>query len=123
MGVCSNMKKKILFIFSMIILFIGGYFLVDEYNKRQLVQDAQEKAEEFILQNYEGIETVEINPDNYHFDPMEGLSIGGKVNNNDDLYFHVLFMIHHNEIRDVHSIVTAPNFPSKKEDCVNDFCQ
>src|SRR5699024_12514421 len=104
MGVCPNMKKKILFIFSMIILFISGYFLVDEYNKRQLVQDAQEKAEEFILQNYEGIETVEINPDNYHYDSMESLSIGCKLNNNDDLYLHVISIVSDNDFWDVHII-------------------
>src|SRR5699024_6389088 len=64
------MKKKLLLIFLIIIIFIGGYFVLNEYKKKNLVNDAQEKAEKYVMNNYEGVESVQVTPDNYRFKPM-----------------------------------------------------
>ena len=66
------MKRKLLIILSIIILIIGGYFVMNEYKKKRLVNEAQEKAEEYVLENFEDVESIQITPDNYHFDPMGG---------------------------------------------------
>ena len=110
------MKKKLLIIFSIIFLYIVGYFILNEYKKKQLVNEAQEKAEEYVIENYEDIESVQITPDNYHFDPMGGLSVGGHVNNKDHLTFNISFFIDNNEVGEVISIVEAPDFPPEKDE-------
>ena len=110
------MKKKLLIIFSIIFLYIVGYFILNEYKKKQLVNEAQEKAEEYLIENYEDIESVQITPDNYHFDPMGGLSVGGHVNNKDHLTFNISFFIDNNEVGEVISIVEAPDFPPDKDE-------
>src|SRR5699024_8763952 len=99
------MKKKLLIILSIIVLIIGGYFVMNEYKKKRLVNEAQEKAEEYLKENYDDIESVQVTPDNYHFDPMGGLSVGGHINNNDELYFNITFPIEKNEVGKVESIV------------------
>src|SRR5699024_4155386 len=110
------MKKKLLIIFSIIFLYIVGYFILNEYKKKQLVNEAQEKAEEYVIENYEDIESVQITPDNYHFDPMGGLSVGGQENNKDHLTFNISFFIDNNEVGEVISIVEAPDFPPDKDE-------
>src|SRR5699024_9546564 len=109
-------KKNVLIIFSIIFLYIVGYFILNEYKKKQLVNEAQEKAEEYVIENYEDIESVQITPDNYHFDPMGGLSVGGHVNNKDHLTFNISFFIDNNEVGEVISIVEAPDFPPEKDE-------
>src|SRR5699024_7490120 len=64
------MKRKLLIILSIIILIIGGYFILNEYKKKRLVNEAQEKAEEYLMENYEDVESVQVTPDNYRFDPI-----------------------------------------------------
>lgn len=71
------MKKKMLIILSIIVLFIGGYFVLNEFKKKQLVNEAQKKAEEYVMKNFEDVESVQINTDNYHFKPMGTLGVGG----------------------------------------------
>src|SRR5699024_8450483 len=74
---CNFMKRKLLIILSIIILIIGGYFILNEYKKKRLVNEAQEKAEEYLKENYDDIESVQVTPDNYRFKPMGTLGIGG----------------------------------------------
>ena len=64
------MKKKLLIILSIIVLIIGGYFVLNEFKKKRLVNEAQEKAEIYVIENYENIESVQIATDNYDFSPM-----------------------------------------------------
>src|SRR5699024_9773543 len=109
------MKKKLLIILSIIVLIIGGYFVMNEYKKKRLVNEAQEKAEEYLKENYDDIESVQVKPDNYHFDPMGGLSVGGHINNNDELYFNITFPIEKNEVGKVESIVESHDFPDRKD--------
>src|SRR5699024_2994380 len=104
------MRKKLLIILSIIIIFIGGYFVLYEFNNKQLVNEEQEKAEEDMMENYEGLKSVQVTPDNYHFDPMGGLSVGGHINNNDELYFNITFPIEKNEVGKVESIVESHDF-------------
>src|SRR5699024_11312433 len=90
---------------------IGGYFILNEYKKKRLVNEAQEKAEEYVLENFEDVESIQIISDNYHFDPMGvgGFSVGGYINNNEDVSFNALLTVDGNKVQEVTSIVTAPN--------------
>jgi len=112
------MKRKLLIILSIIILIIGGYFILNEYKKKRLVNEAQEKAEEYVLENFEDVESIQIISDNYHFDPMGvgGFSVGGYINNNEDLSFNALLTVDGNKVQEVTSIVTAPNFPDRRDE-------
>lgn len=110
------MKKKLLIILLIIIIFVGGYFVLNELKKKHLVNEAQEKAEKYVIVNYEDVESVQVTPDNYHFDPMGGLSIGGHINNKDELFFNISFLIKNNEVGEVLSIVEAQNFPPEKDE-------
>lgn len=83
-----------------------------EYKKKQLINEAQDKAEEYLMENYEDVESVQINTDNYHFKPMGTLGIGGHINNEDKLTFYITFLIDNDEIDEVQTIVEAPEFPS-----------
>src|SRR5699024_6131732 len=112
---CRFMKKKLLIVLSFIVLIIGGYFLLNEFKKKQIVDEAQGKAEEYLKENYDDIESVQVTPDNYHFDPMGGLSVGGHINNNDELYFNITFPIEKNEVGKVESIVESHDFPDRKD--------
>ena len=91
-------KKKLLIILSIIFLVIGGYFVLNEYKKKRLINEAQGKAEKYVIENYENVESVQIDTNNYHFDPMGGLSVGGHINNNDRLTFYITFLIDGNEV-------------------------
>src|SRR5699024_121959 len=108
------MKKKLLIILSIIVLIIGGYFVMNEYKKKRLVNEAQEKAEEYVMENYEDVESVQVNPDNYHFKPMGTLGIGGHINNEDGLTFYITFLIEDNKVGEMQTIVKAPDFPDRK---------
>src|SRR5699024_6088028 len=109
------MKKRLLIILSIIVLIIGGYFVMNEYNKKRLVNEAKEKAEEYVKENYDDIESVQVTPDNYHFDKMGGLSVSCHINNTDDLYFNITFLIEKNEVGKVESIVESHDFPDRKD--------
>ncbi len=56
----ENEKKPSVFFIGIIII-IGSYFLMNEYQKMQLVKEAQQKTETFIHRNYEDINEVYIN--------------------------------------------------------------
>src|SRR5699024_12148014 len=90
------MGKKLLIIFSVIVLFIVGYFILNEYKKKRLVSEAQEKAEEYVMENYEDVESVQITPDNYRITPMGTIGVGGNINNKDHLNFYITFLIYVN---------------------------
>ena len=108
-------KKKLLIVLFIIILFVGGYVVLNEFKKKNLVSEAQEKAEVYLIENYEDIEDVHIDKEYYHFDPMGGLSVSGHVNNKDKLYFNIVFPIEKNEVGEVESIVEAHDFPDRKD--------
>ena len=110
------MKRKLLIILSIIVLFMVGYFLLNEFKKKQLVNEAQEKAEKYVIENFEDIESVQITTDNYHFDPMGGLSVGGRINEEDKLYFYATFLIEKNKVGELRTIVKAHDFPDRKDE-------
>src|SRR5699024_7364173 len=110
------MNRKLLIILSIIVLFMVGYFLLNEFKKKQLVNEAQEKAEEYVIDNYEYIEMVQIRTDNYHFDPMGGLSVGGRINEEDKLYFYATFLIEKNKVGELRTIVKAHDFPDRQDE-------
>src|SRR5699024_5548834 len=110
------MKKKLLIIFSIIVLFIVGYFVLNEFKKKRLVDGAQEKAEVYLIKNYENVEDVHIDKEYHNFDPMGCFSVGGHVNNKDHLTFNISFFIDNNEVGEVISIVEAPDFPPEKDE-------
>lgn len=117
------MKKKPSVFFIGIIIIIGGYFLMNEYQKMQLVKEAQQKTETFIHRNYEDIDEVYINKKNYKFDPMSGLSIGGHINGDKSLFFNIMFNTQNNKVGDVTSVFSSKDFPPEKEECKDNFCQ
>src|SRR5699024_10665738 len=104
------MKKKLLMILSIIVLIIGGYYVLNELKKMHLVNESQEKTEKYVMENYEDVESVQIDPDNYHFDPMEGLSVGGYINNNDHLTFYITFLIDGNEVGELRTVTKPSDF-------------
>lgn len=117
------MKKKLFLILIICTVIIGGYFLMDQYKEKQLIKEAQNKAVEFVYQNYEAVDKVQINEENYHFDPVGGLSIGGNINDDENLYFHIIFNVEDGKIGKVSSVVEAPEFPKEKEECQEDYCE
>src|SRR5699024_2351225 len=110
------MKKKLLIIFSIIVLIICGYFVMNEYKKKRLVNEAQEKAEEHIIESYKGIEEINIDREYYFFDPMGGLSVGGNINNDEELYFNASFSIEKNEGRRALSIIKTNDFLNRQNE-------
>lgn len=109
------MKKKLIIIFSTIVLIIAGYFVLSEYKKKNQVNEAQEKAEIYVIENYENIESVQIATDNYDFSPMGTLGVGGRINNTDHLTFYITFLIENNKVGEVQTIFEAPDFPDRKD--------
>src|SRR5699024_5455718 len=112
---CHSMGKKLLIIFSVIVLFIVGYFILNAYQKKRLVSEAKEKAEEYVMENYEDVESVQITPDNYRITPMGTIGVGGHINNEDKLYFYVTFLIENNILGEFRTIVEAHDFPDRKD--------
>ena len=111
------MKKKLLIIIlSIMVLIIVGYFILNEFKKKHLINEAQEKAETYVMENYEGVEEVKIDPEIKHFSPMGSLSIGGYINNNEDLHFYITFLINNNEVGEERTIATPPDFPARKDE-------
>lgn len=54
-----------------LVVIIGVYFSMDKYRESQLVKEAQIKAELFVKKNYEDIDAVTINKENYKFYPAD----------------------------------------------------
>ena len=119
------MRKKLLYIIISIILIIGGYWLMNEYKENKLVKEAQNEAELFVKRNYEDVNEVTINKDNYKFYPaaLGGLSITGYVNGDKSLFFSVDFETTNNQIGKVTSVLKSNDFLPLKEECKDNFCQ
>jgi len=109
------MKKKLLIVLFIIILFVGGYVVLNEYQKKQLVNEAQEKAVEYVENNYKDIKTVQVSNRNNDFSSMGTVGIGGNINNEDRLTFYITFLIENNEVGEVQTIVEAHDFPDRKD--------
>src|SRR5699024_3080456 len=110
------MKRKLLIILSIIVLLMVGYFLLIEFKKKQLVNEAQKKEEEYVIEKFEDVEKIQITTDNYHFDPMGGLSVGGRINEEDKLYFYATFLIEKNKVGELRTIVKAHDFPDRQDE-------
>src|SRR5699024_5941171 len=110
------MKRKLLIILSIIVLFIGGYLLLNEFKKKHLVNEAQEKAETYVMENYEGVEEVKIDPEIKHFSPMGSLSIGGYINHNEDVQFYITLLIYNNEVGEERTMATPSDFQTRKDE-------
>src|SRR5699024_2880401 len=110
------MKRKLLIILSIIVLFMVGYFLLNEFKKKQLVNEAQEKAEEYVIENVEDVESVQITTDNYHLNRMGCLSVVGRINKDDKLYFYATLLIEKNKVGELKKIVKAHDFPDRQDE-------
>ena len=108
-----------------IVVIIGGYFALNKYQENKLVKEAQKEAKLFVIRNYEDIQEVTINKENYKFYPaaLGGLSITGYVNGDKKLFFSVDFETGNNQIGEVTSFLNPKDFPPEKEACKDDFCQ
>src|SRR5699024_9520800 len=109
------MKKKLLIILLNIVLFIGGYVVLNKCKKKRLVNETQEQAEIYVIENYENIESVQIATDNYDFSPMGSLGVAGRITNTDRLTFYITFLIENNKVGEVQTIVEAPYFADRKD--------
>src|SRR5699024_12417775 len=107
------MKKKLLIILSIIVLIIGGYFVLNELKKKHLVSEAQEKAEEYVMENYEDVESVQITHDNYRITPMGTIGEGGHINNEDKLYFYVTFLLKNKILGEYRTIIETQDFTKR----------
>lgn len=116
-------KKSILIILAICIVFVGGYLVIGFYQEKKLVNHAQKEAESFLYRNYDNIDEIAVNKENYEFDPMGGLSIGGHVNGKPELYFNIMFDTSNNQVGKVTSVVKPKEFPPNKEECQNKFCK
>src|SRR5699024_9138936 len=101
------MKKIHLIIVLIVVLILGDYFILNEFKKKTLVDDAQEKAEEYSIINNEDVVSVQGSTDNYHLTPTGTLGIGGHTNDKDHLTCYITFLTKDNEGGDVISIVQA----------------
>src|SRR5699024_12354294 len=110
-----SMGKKLLLMFAVIVLFIVGYVILNEYKEKRVVSEAQEKAEEDVMENYEDVESVQITPDNYRITPMGTIGVGGHINNEDHLTFYITFLIDGNEVGEQRTITKPSDFPDEKE--------
>lgn len=119
------MNKTLIYILIVLVVIIGVFLSVGKYRKTELVKEAQTKAELFVKKNYEDIDAVTINKDNYKFYPADlgGLSITGYVNGNKKLFFSVDFDTLDNRVGKVTSVFRSKDFPSKKEECKDSYCQ
>jgi len=79
--------KKLLLVGLVVALFVVS-ILLHPYKKQALVKEAQKQATSFMKSNYEKVDTVTINPDNYTFYPKDlggylltGISMGTKFFN------------------------------------------
>src|SRR5699024_10817404 len=87
-----------------------------EFKKKHLINEAQIKAKMYVVENYEGVEEVKIDPEIKHFSPMGSLSIGGYINNNEDLHFYITFLINNNEVGEERTIATHPDISNRKDE-------
>ena len=119
------MKKKIIYIIISILIILGGFWLMNEIQENKLVVEAQKEAELFVKRNYQDINKVAINKDNYMFYPSDlgGVSITGYVNGDKNLFFSVDFETTNNQIGKVTSVFKSNDFLPLKEECKDDFCQ
>src|SRR5699024_6497488 len=108
------MKRKLLIILSIIVLFIGGDLLLNEFKKKHLVNEAQEKAETYVMENYEGVEEVKIDPEIKHSSPTGSLSIGGYINHTAALPPYITSLTDNNEVGEERTIATPSDFPTTK---------
>src|SRR5699024_5338794 len=108
-------KKKLLLIFLIIIIFIGGYFVFNEYKKKLLVNEAQEKAEEYVMENYEKIDSVQITPDNYRVTSMVTVVVGEDIHSVDHLTNYINFLIVGNVVAEQRNNAKPSDFPEEKE--------
>ena len=117
------MKSKALIIFLILLMLVGGYLGVNHFQKMKLVKEAQAQTEIFLQANYDGITEIYVNKENYSFNPMGGLGIGGHVNGEKDLSFYVKYYIEDGNLGRVTSIFIPSDFPKKKEACKDKLCQ
>jgi hypothetical protein len=119
------MKKKLIYIIIVLIIIVGGFWLMNKYQENKLVIEAQKEAELFVKRNYESINKVTINKDNYMFYPSDlgGVSITGYVNGDKNLFFSVDFETTNNEIGNVTSVFKSKDFLPLKGECKENFCQ
>src|SRR5699024_5414586 len=111
------MKKKLLIIIlSIMVLIIVGYFILNEFKKKHLINEEQEKAERCMMKNYEVVEEIKIEYEIKHFSTIGSISIGGYINNNEDLHFYITFLICNNEVGEERTIATPSDFPSRKDE-------
>src|SRR5699024_8852218 len=108
--------RKLLIILSIIVHFMVAYFLLNEFKKKQLVSEAQEKAEEYVIERLEDVESVQMTTGNYPCEPMGGLSVCGRINEEDKLYFYATFLIEKNKVGELRTIVKADDFPDRKDE-------
>src|SRR5699024_8815853 len=107
---------KLIIIFSIIVFFIVGYFVLKEFKKKHLINEAEIKAKKYVVEKYEVVEELKIDQAIKHFSPMGSLSIGGYINNNEDLHFYITFLINNNEVGEERTIATPPDFPARKDE-------
>ena len=119
------MRRTSFYLLIAIVVIIGGYFALNKYLENNLVDEAQTEAVLFVKRNFEDIQEVSINKDNYKLYPaaLGGLSITGYVNGDKKLFFSVDFQTGNNQIGEVTSFLNPKDFPPEKEECKADFCQ
>lgn len=84
----------------------------------EIIEKAQQSVENYLSNNYKGIETIEFSDD--FSSPMGGLSIRGTVNNNEVANFSIGVKPENNYR--ISSIGKGKEFPDRKEECKEQTC-
>ncbi|WP_368653877.1 hypothetical protein AB4Y30_02165 [Ornithinibacillus sp. 4-3] len=112
--------KKIVIIIAIFIIGIVSFILW--FERHQEVMGVNYVVEDFIKDNFEGIEHVEINEQDHPLILPDVFIITGYVNNDKDMSFD-LEVENKKYLGPILSVNTSENFPEMKEECKVEFCQ
>lgn len=101
----------------MFIILLGGCGVNsnDQTHDKEFVAKAEEKAEKYIRNNYNGVETVEFSDD--HSSPMGNFALRGTVNGNAKFEMDV------DDSLFIGGISEGEGFPEIKEECKEVACE
>lgn len=97
--------NKYIIILILITIAVGGLFMKHQYDQKEkeiaLFEEAQNHMEKFLTTNYKNVDNIHFSED-YHINPMGGISIKGYTNGKKSLkvymiqaikkYYHIRLM-------------------------------
>src|SRR5699024_4524414 len=106
--------KKLTLFSTILIILLSGCFMNHDFDE-STTKKAEEVAESFMRNNYQDIETIEI--EDVYRNPMSGMSVEGIVNGQ----YHIVLGMDESDLT-VQSIGESEGLPDKKEGCEEVIC-